>query len=168
MNFQDGEEFYEYLDTASPEELMNLVSEHEKCFTTEICELETRLFEDDELEDLIALEVAKAPEVTPEILEYILNLDSGGDGGRYEQARWAVIESPELTVELLRKVDPYTIAMAYQITIHPISDGKIVKSIFEDWYDQEIITSYLKQDLGFSTSEVLGYETTIERKLNQN
>jgi hypothetical protein len=164
-SFENGEEFYNWRDSASESELHDLVVEHSGCFSNSVCENEGLLLEDEEIEDLFVCEVAKSRNVGEDTLTYMLNLDSNCDGGRYEQIRWAIIESPKLTMELLNKIDPYGPLMARSITSHPLATSATLHRIFKEFISQDEIDSYLESKQILSDFELRSYKNLIQAKL---
>ena len=164
-SFKDGEEFYNWRDSASESEIHELVLQHAKCFSNSLCENEDLLLENEELEDLFVCEVAKSRNIREETLTYLLNLETNGDGGRYEQIRWALLESPNLTIELLDKIDPYGPLMARSITSHPLATRATLNRIFTEYISEEEIISYLESAHILSDFELRSYKNLIQAKL---
>ena len=163
--FGSGEEFYTWLDNSSADELHNLVLEHESCFSGALCSNEDQLIEDEEIEDLFVCEVARSKNVTETTLKHLLNLDSGGDGGRYEQIRWALLESPNLTVSLINEIDPYGPSMVKSITANALADSNLVRKIFSEFLSEEELISYLAAKEILSEAEIQEYRNLIQSKL---
>jgi len=163
--FDTGEEFYSWLDNSSADELHSLVLEHASCFSTTVCNNEDQFIEDEEIEDLFVCEVARSKNVSETTLKHLLTLDSGGDGGRYEQIRWALLESPNLTVSLINEIDPYGPLMVKSITANPLADSTLVQKIFSEFMSEEELVSYLAAKEILSETEIQEYRNLIQSKL---
>jgi hypothetical protein len=109
--------------------------------------------------------VARSKNVSETTLKHLLALDSGGDGGRYEQIRWALLESPNLTVSLINEIDPYGPLMMKSITAHPLADSNLVQKIFNEFLSEEELISYLAAKEIFSDAEIQEYQNLIQSKL---
>ena len=163
--FDTGEEFYSWLDNSSADELHSLVLEHASCFSKTVCSNEDQFIEDEEIEDLFVCEVARSKNVSETTLKHLLTLDSGGDGGRYEQIRWALLESPNLTVSLINEIDPYGPLMVKSITANPLADSTLVQKIFSEFMSEEVLVSYLAAKQILSDEEIIAYQNLIRNKL---
>jgi hypothetical protein len=165
--FETGEEFYDWLDVSSSDELHRIAVEHTKCFSETLCVNEDELMETEEINDLFVCEVARSKKVSESTLRYLLAIDSGGDGGRYEQIRWAILESPNLTAPLLKEIDPYGPLMVKSITANPLADSDLIQKIFNEFLSEEELISYLVSKEIFSVKEVGEYQDLIRSKLKR-
>jgi hypothetical protein len=167
VNFETGDDFYEWLASANSAELHEFMLEHSECFTEDLCEEEDDLLADDEIDELYVCEVARAKSVSEESLRHLWSLDTDNDGDRYVQKCWALLESPNLTAALLNEIDPYGPLMIHAMTSHSLADAKLVKKIFNQGLISldETIDYLVSEDI-LTEGELDEYKKNIQSKLS--
>lgn len=167
MNFESGEDFYDWLEGASSSELHEFMLEHSSCFTDDLCEEEDDLLANDEIDELFVCEIARAGAISEESLRYLWLLDTGGDGDRYVQKCWALLESPNLTAALLNEIEPFGALMTYAVTSHDLADSALVKKVFtQGLISLEQTLEFISAEGDFSEEEIEEYRESMQGALN--
>lgn len=167
MNFESGGDFYDWLEDASSPELHEFMLEHSSCFTDDLCEEEDDLLANDEIDELFVCEIARAGAISEESLRHLWSLDTGGDGDRYTQKCWALLESPNLTVALLNEIEPFGALMTYAVTSHQLANSTLVKKVFtEGLISLEETIDFIASNGDFTEEEIESYRKSMQGALN--
>ena len=142
MEFSNIDEFYDYLNLASPKSLLEIANMHKDCWAgLNICEFESKHISNNDLEGYILEEVAQAPNTTEEVLNLLLEFKCE-DFYQNEALKYAILKSNSLTPEILKRIYPSDHRMAAFIIGHRLATDELKSTIYKD-FDSEVIATYL-------------------------